>query len=254
MEDQLLASLPELDSRKLQQLVPQVYQNLTDVLLESLKGYTMSMKALERRVKFHHMQSLLPYFQRHQSVACFAPHYCNWEWGALRYASEIKHKPIGIYKPLSNRFIDRYVKAHRSRFGLELVPMSKIARYMEAHKNETCIYLFMADQNPSTHHQAIWIEFLGQPTACINGLEKLSQYHQLPVFFHMAKRIRRGMYETYLRNIAEPSTTPPKITVTEQCMLALETILKLKPANWLWTHKRWKFTPPPNFQYRQFIN
>ena len=83
---------------------------MADITIESLKGFSMSKKQLIERYKVVNTDFLNQYFDKGQSVIGVGAHYGNWEWGVLSFGLQFKHECIGIYKPLSNKYIDNYVR------------------------------------------------------------------------------------------------------------------------------------------------
>ena len=58
-----------------------------------------------------------------QSVILVGGHYNNWEIFAQGFAISSFHKCIGIYKPLSNKFLNNKLSKSRSKYGMNLISM-----------------------------------------------------------------------------------------------------------------------------------
>lgn len=236
------SSLPDLNSTELNKLVNKIYKNLTDVLLEGLKGFTLSTKKILERHKVINPEILDPYYERGQSIIGVLGHYNNWEWGSLSAAKQLNHKIVALYKPLSNKWIDRYAIKIRARYGTTLASIFKTARIFEENINKTTLFLMVADQSPSNARSAYWVDFLGRNTAFLKGPERHAIKNNLPVFFIDIQRIKRGYYEVEFILLTDDPSTLAEGEITRRYANRLEEQIIQYPDNWLWTHRRWKLT------------
>ncbi len=236
------SSIVEKTSKDLNKLVNEVYKNMTDVLLEGLKGFTLPTKILLKRHKVVNPEILDPYFENNQSIMGVLGHYNNWEWGSLSAGKQLKHKIVALYKPFSNKLIDRYVIKIRARYGTTLASIFKTARAFEENVNKTTLFLLVADQSPSNARSAYWVNFLGRNTAFLKGPERNAKKNNLPVFFIDIQRIKRGYYEVEFNLLAEDPSALAEGEITQRYAKRLEEQIIQHPENWLWTHRRWKLT------------
>lgn len=236
------SSLPEMDSNEFGKLVNTVYKNMTDVLIEGIKGFTMSDKTLFKRYKILNPEVLDPYFEKSQSVMGVLGHYNNWEWGSLAAAKQLKHKIVALYKPLSNKRIDKYAIKIRARYGTELASIFKTSLTFKENVNNTTLFLLVADQSPSNERRAYWVDFMGRQTAFLHGPEMYAKKNNLPVIFIDIQREKRGCYEVKLVLLADDPNALEDGEITRRYAKALEKQILKNPENWLWTHRRWKLT------------
>lgn len=54
------------------------------------------------------------------------------------------------------------------------------------------------------------------------------------------QRIKRGYYTAQLSVLSENPAALEKGEITKKYFAKLEEIIRKKPEDWLWTHKRWK--------------
>jgi len=234
------SSLPEMSSKELNKFINNVYRNLTDVMIEGLKGFTLPSKVLLRRHKVLNPEVLDPYYEKGQSIIGVLGHYNNWEWGSLSAAKQLKHNLVALYKPFSNKLIDRYVIKIRARYGTTLASIYKTTRIFEQYVDKTTFFLMVADQSPSNARNAHWVEFLGRETAFLRGPERHAKNNNLSVFFIDIQRIKRGYYEVELSILAEDPSVLEDGEITRRYAKKLEEQILQHPDNWLWTHRRWK--------------
>jgi KDO2-lipid IV(A) lauroyltransferase len=102
------------------------------------------------------------------------------------------------------------------------------------------VYIMAADQSPSKPEKAIWVDFLGIKTAFLDGPERHARTRDIPVIFADIQRVKRGHYALELSFISEHPQATQHGEITAAYAKRLEEIIRRKPENWLWSHKRWK--------------
>ena len=63
-------------------------------------------------------------------------------------------------------------------------------------------------------------------------------------FFTSMRRVRRGYYEMTFHPLAAAQEPLEPEAFTARYAQQLEADIRREPANWLWTHRRWKLAPP----------
>jgi KDO2-lipid IV(A) lauroyltransferase len=149
------------------------------------------------------------------------------------------HDCIGIYKPLSNQFINNKIYTSRSKYGMNLVSMRQTKKSFEQGSKPKAI-VFGSDQNPSNPKRAHWVNFLNQDTAVLFGVEKYAKDYNWPVVFVSISKVKRGHYEVEYSLITDKPTEQPHGKITEDFTKRLEQDIINQPQYWLWSHKRWK--------------
>ncbi len=233
-------SFPEKSEEEILEIAKGFYKNLSDITLESIKGLSMSKKSLKKRYPVVNIDILDEYYERGQSIIGLAAHYTNWEWGVISFGFQFKHKSIGLYKPLSNKYIDNYVKKARAAWGMSLVSIKETRNIFEKEHDNPTVFFMISDQSPSNIKRAKRIKFLNQDTACLHGAELYAKKYNIPLIFGDVKRKKRGFYEVELSIFEDKPRETKDGEITERYMKKVEEIIKAKPENWLWSHKRWK--------------
>ena len=232
---------PEKSEKEIKKIARAFYKNFSDILIESIKGFTMSEQEMLKRYKVINAPVLDKYYDAGKSVISLAAHYTNWEWG-IGIGLETKHKANTIYKPLSNKHLNNYLKKKRERFGMTLISTQQTGRAF-IKTSEPISVLLIADQSPSpdTFSNALWVDFFGQETHCIHGPEAFSKKMNLPVVFYKYNRVKRGFYTLEIIELTDIANELENGVLTKQYMGLLENIIRENPGNWLWSHKRWKY-------------
>lgn len=245
--DNLRKSFPEKSVSEIHTITRQFYRHLCDNILETLKGLSMSEAEFRKRYRFVGTELLDAAFEKNQSIIIAGGHFNNWEWGVFSVSLWVKHKVIGIYKPIRNKYIDQYYNQQRTRFGLNLAEMKQAGRAIVQYRREPCAFVFIADQAPSDVNNCHWIPFLHQETAFLQGVDKIARSTNYPVFYFDIKKIKRGYYElTFSELLHEPARLQEK-EITTLFASRLEQSIQERPADWLWSHKRWKRRRLSNF-------
>ena len=236
---QLKLAFPYKSDKEIQKIMHDSYKNLADIIVESIKGFTMSETDYRKRFIFVNPEVANQLHKQGKSSIHVAAHYGNWEWGAMTYPLWVEKPVLGFYKPLSNPYIEAYGKMKRGRYGMTLIPIGETSAAFKKYADEATTYVFVSDQS-TWSDKAHWVTFLGQDTACPPGVDKYARQLNAAVYYIELNRVNRGFYEVKLELLAEPNQETQEGEITGLFMSKLEKILHQKPENWLWSHKRWK--------------
>ena len=232
-------SFPNKSKQELKKIMSDFYRHLCDIIMESVKGFTISEKQLRKRLIIKNPEFSNYFADRGQSIIFVGGHYNNWEICAQAFAMYSNHKCIGIYKPLSNAFINDKIYTSRSKYGMHLISMKQTKKSFEE-GNEAKAIVFGSDQNPANPKRAHWMQFLNQDTSVLFGVERYAKEYNWPVVFVSISKVKRGHYEVEYSLITDKPTEQPHGKITEDFTKRLEQDIINQPQYWLWSHKRWK--------------
>lgn len=218
------------------------YRNLTDLFVEILKGLSISESELRQRCVITNPELITQHTQFGRTVLVMTSHTCNWEWQSLRLGIEDGVQVDVIYKNIRNDFFDSLMYGIRSRFGILPIPQQQTIREIIKRRHIPKAVGLVADQAPEHIEMAYWSTFLGRPTDFYAGTEKLALSYGYPVVFVSMKRQRRGYYEMTFATLATPPYASKEVSgeISERYVRALEEYIERQPADWLWSHNRWK--------------
>jgi len=233
-------SFPEKSEVEIQEISKKFFRNLTDIMIETIKEFSISDKSIKKRFKFVNPDEFQKHYDNGKSVMMLMGHYTNWEYGVTA-PLWVPQECWAVYGKMENPVMDKYIVRTREKFGMTLYPMEKTYDVMLDHKQGDKLYMFMADQSP--HHAKIkyWIPFLNQETPVHIGAEKLSKMLDLAVVFIDIQRVKRGYYEITAQTLFDKPKETVEYEITDRYFEILEAIIRKKPENWLWSHKRWKY-------------
>lgn len=243
VQENLANSFPERSLSELQAIEKKYYKYLADLIVESVKMYSMSREEMLRRFKYVNFEEVDKYFKDNRAVIAVTAHYGNWEWGSPSLSLVNPTPSLVVYKPQTNKHFENLINRMRSKFGSIMVPMKLTLRKVLEYKGKPSMLVLVGDQTPPREESQFFAPFLNQPTAIFLGIEKIAKLANTPVVYFHIDRVKRGYYEATLKTLFEN----PKETTDHEITLAhtreLEQIIQKKPELWLWSHKRWKFKP-----------
>lgn len=232
-------SFPEKSEKEVKAIEKRFYKHLADLVVESLKTFTISAEESLKRLKVRNPEVTDGFFNEGKSVVAVGGHNGNWELYAVVCAMQIKHRVTALYTPMSNEFFERTMKKSRSRFGLNMIPTSSKDSLPSEMTSPTMV-IFGIDQCPRKSQRAYWLEFLNQETGVQFGAEKFAREHNLPVVFGNISKLKRGYYEVEYRVVCEDPSVLPVGGILQKSTEFLEEAIRKEPEHWLWSHKRWK--------------
>lgn len=244
----LKACYPEKNQKKLEVIADEFYHRLSDYFFETVKLLHISNREMEKRMKFENLELIESILRDGRSVTIYFSHCFNWEWApssTLYLTPEINGKKIKfcqIYRPLRNVWFDSLMLQLRSRFESISIPKNRTLReLMTMHRDGfLTVTGFMSDQKPSHGDPIHVISFLRRPTAVITGTATLACRMATGVVYWDIIHEGRGHYRIITRPITSNASTMTPEEVTDKYFKLLEQTIDRDPANWLWSHNRWK--------------
>lgn len=218
------------------------YSHLCDVIVEVIKSASISRSALLSRFNYTNPEVLHHHYLKGRSVMVIMAHTGNWEWVPPLAALIAPQFSQGLYKPLSNKAFDEFMRRTRSKFGSGLIPMDRALKVMleQQAQGEMTTTAFIADQTPSNLKGAEWYQFLNQDTAFFTGTEKIARKLGHAVIYMSLKIEKRGYYRVSMTEICDDASLSADGFITERMVQLMEKDILEQPHNWLWSHKRWK--------------
>lgn len=244
VSENITNSFPAKDSSEIREIERRFYHHFCDLIVETLKGFTVSRNQVRARFAIRNPEVADVYCEQGKNVVFVGGHFNNWEVLAQGVGYEIKHLPIGLYKALHNVYLDSKMKSTRERGRLIMVPTTEASTSFETDYGEPAGIIFGIDQSPSNTARSYWMTFLNQDTPVSYGAEKYAKAYDLPVIYCTIHKVKRGHYEGELHLITEDSTNEPYGAILEKSTAKLEDDIKANPEFWLWTHRRWKAKRP----------
>ncbi len=243
----LLIAFPEKTAKERLKISKQFYHNLIDTFLESIKFITISEKQIKKRSSCD-FELINELSAKGYNVHIMAGHQFNWEFGNLLAAMSLDAPFVGIYMPIANKHLDRIFYNFRKRYGTILISATDFKNNIshDAFSKQYSLGL-AADQNPGDPSNGYWMNFFGKPVPFVTGPAKGAVKNNTAVVIIGFYKLKRGYYHFSTKLLTEngSSFTPEKLTLLYKN--SLEDIIKEDPANYLWSHRRWKFEWKPEY-------
>ena len=244
--DNLSKSFPEKSEEEIKKLTKAFYHNFADVIIENLMSVHMTRERILQKVTLDNsIEEVNELLKSGQPVTIMASHQANWEWVLLAMSAYLDFPADVIYQPLDNKKFDKLIFDIRSKFGGYPIAKGNVMRDLVARKDIPRLFVIAGDQTPHISERKHWTTFFGRPTAWFTGVQFISENTQYPVYLATMKRVKRSSYYLAFVKVAEPPYAKKDLgnPVVEAYARAVENTVKEVPSDWLWSHKRWKYTP-----------
>lgn len=235
----LKIAFPEKSETAIKQIAKQFYKNFTDTFIETLKLISITEKEFNKRCTIN-ADVINQLRQSNQNVQIHTGHFFNWEYFNLCCASHLNYTFIGVYQPIANQTFNRIIYNLRKKFGTKLISVQDFKTAFHQLQSEPYTIGLIADQNPSNPSKAVWANFFGKLTPFYAGPEKGAKRLNNAVVMLRVEQPKRGYYNIHLELL---TTTPKDLSngfITQKLIEFIEDAIRKNPANYLWSHRRWK--------------
>ena len=236
----LQIAFPHLNTKERNAIAKKFYQYFTDTFIETLKFISISKKQLLKR-SIGDFKLINDLIDKGYNINLMAGHQFNWEYANLLYAINLKIPFVGIYIPITNKVFARIFTNLRCRYGTILIRASDFKNKMHDVFKKQYMLGLAADQNPSNPTNGYWLNFFGHPTPFVSGPEKGAIAKNAAVIFVAFKKIKRGYYQFNASLLCEAGASTTEGELTRLYRDILEKTIKEDPANYLWSHRRFRY-------------
>ena len=233
-------SFPEKSESEIKSIEKKFYKHFLDIIIESVKLFSVSEKQLQRRMRVTNPEVVDQYSKEGQSVIIVGGHYNSWEMAGTALGNQIHHQAVALYSVLKDPFFDRIMKDSRERFGTRMVSTKRSSRFFAGESRDNCAIIFGADQSPTYNKSVYWTTFLNQETALAVGTEAYAKKYNFPVIYVYVRKQKRSTYTMTFEVITDKPQETPEGYISVEHTKRLESEILNEPEFWLWTHKRWK--------------
>ena len=239
--ENLRNSFPEKTAIELKKIEKAFYLNFCDMFIETLYFTHVDLKKAAKRLKIENMELMHNLIEQKRNIIGVTGHYGNWEYMQI-FDYNYKAKTYFVYKKLNNKAFDRF---HRDRRGRNAIPleMKQTPRTLitDDATGDNFVALFISDQRPMKREIKHWVTFMNQDTPVMLGTEKIARKTNAAIVYLEIKKIKRGYHQVSFTLLTDQVNSLPQNEATDIFMKQLESSIKKNPAQYLWSHKRWKF-------------
>ncbi len=237
-------SFPEKSEEEIEAIAKESYTHLADRVVENIKCLTIKPEEYWARCVPDNIELLTKLYDEGRDVVLMIAHSNCWEYAGYVAHTLTKFKIFGVYSPAKNKYFNDLIISTRGKLGMNMIPMSNTSAYFKEKPEERTFHVFFTDQSPSNPNNAYWTKFMNQDTPFFYGGARYAVKHNcIPVYAKIVQ-LKRGYYSVHLSKIKEDVTNCPPDEIVQGFSEKLEAQLKEHPAQWLWSHKRWKHKRP----------
>ena len=233
-------AFPELSIAQRKRIMRAYYRGFADVMVEIAKTPRLTPEDIRKRVRIVNLDAVRGPLTAGRPVLIVAAHQCNWEWMLHALALNLGFPTDATYKPLKDPWADKFMLQLRSRFGSRMVPAPIFLGDVLKRLKVVRAVCMVADQEPTTSEYKHWTKFLNRDSAFFMGAEHIAKATRYQAFFVRMRRVRRGSYEMECLPLAEANEQLPAGAFTERYARLVEAQIREFPADWPWSHKRWR--------------
>jgi len=239
-------AFPEKTEAERLKIAKQFYHNLIDTFIESVKFISISVKTALKRSSAD-IEPINELIAKGYNVHAMACHQFNWEYTTILYPLKLKAPFVGVYMPIANKTLNRIFYNMRKRHGTVLVSATEFKTRMHHVFSGHYVLALAADQNPGDPSNAYWVNFFGRPAPFVTGPARGAVKNNTAIIMAGFKKIKRGHYHFDCKVLTESASqfTPQQLTVMYKS--EVERIIRQDPANYLWSHRRWKYEWKPEY-------
>ena len=235
-------SFPDKSEDEILKIRKQFFKNLSDYIVETIKSFTISSHEL--RVRVQHINQEV-FHQAHadgKNMILLCGHVFNWEWITALATIVPQEKSYPVYRKMQNSFWEEQLRKIRNSYGNESIEANDVVRHIFRNKNDgNSIYMFVADQTPDSYHVDVGISFLNQKTPVFIGYDKLATRMDLEFVYCDMKKVKRGFYQINYYRILPDGEKFENFEVVNKFHSMLSKTIERDPANYLWSHRKWKY-------------
>lgn len=246
--DNLRRSFPDKSEAELNRICRGTYANLSEQIINTISQSGVSEKTLLHRMVITNAEPTRKAINGRSAILLTA-HYGPWEAGSTVSLVFPEQTLVAVYHKITSPVMDELMKRIRMHKNVELVDMKRTMRHFVDNRDKRPMALgLIADQNPVLRANMRWYRFLHQWTAFFEGGETLAMKYHLPVYYFSPRRISAGHYEASFSLIYDGESPIAPGEITERYVRLLENEINAHPEMWMWSHRRWKHTPPAELQ------
>lgn len=235
-------SFPNKSPEEIETIRKAFYMNFSDYLAETFKSFTMSSHELKVRVQHLNRDVFEEAKTEGKNVILLAGHVFNWEWITALATLVPQEHSYPVYRKVNNSFWEEKIKNIRNSYGNQALEAREVIRHIFKNPNDgNSIYMFVADQTPYITDVNYGLKFLNQKTPAFTGYDKLATRLDLIFVYCEMKKVKRGFYQVNYHRIYPNDDRFAEFEVVNKFHRLLENTLRKNPANYLWSHRKWKY-------------
>ena len=235
----LSIAFPEKSEEERKKIMKAFYHNFCDTFMEMIKLFSWNKEEIKKRFSGN-IEVLNEWVGKDQSVQVVSGHYFNWEIANLGLGALSQMPFVVVYMPLRNKEVNKVVYELRVKTGTKLVAATDFQNQVREYMKQQYALILVGDQNPGNPAKAYWTNFFSKPAPFPKGPEQGAKRNNTAVIYVDFYKVKRGYYAFHMELLTSEPNSFKEGELTRLIVDKIEASIRQRPANYLWSHRRWK--------------
>lgn len=240
----LKAALGErYSSRQLKKIAARTYEHIAQIGVEMFRFPGLDRAYVEKNITIEGYDEIEKALAKKKGIIFLTAHFGNWEISSI--ASAILGHPMKVLvREQKHSRLNDILTSMRATHGNEVIGKGMALREIVKALHENQIVGILSDQSGGP--SGVYIDFFGRRTTTPSGAISIAQRTGcvvLPAFIIRQKNQRHLVQVNKPLEIPDTDDAAKDVeTGLTRYVQLLEKYIRAYPDQWLWGHKRWKYT------------
>jgi KDO2-lipid IV(A) lauroyltransferase len=236
----LTLCFPELDAGERLALLKKHFGLYGVGLVETLSAWWSRPSLFEGKVSYDGLEHLTSALENGKGVLLLGGHFTTLELGGRLLRQKIPFDMM--YRPHKNPLVERIMSNGRKRWKGSVIDRRDVRQILRSLKSNHPVW-YGPDQDYGKKH-SVFVPFMGVMAATVTGTSRLASLSGAPVIPYVVRRTPGyGYHVRVYPPLQDFPGNDPEHDAT-RINQWFEQQIRQEPADYLWTHRRFK-TPPP---------
>ncbi|MCB2231220.1 lysophospholipid acyltransferase family protein [bacterium] len=231
----------ELTDEQIEAVIGDVFANIGRTLFELARFKRLTPAVIDRMIVSSGMDGIDAALAAGRGALVVVPHFGNWELGGAFLAS--KGYPVDMLVTTQhNSLVDELLTSLRQAAGMGIIRVGRSVKNVFKALKQNRVIAIAADQHAPAAE--LVTDFFGRPAAAARGPALFAIRSGAPI---LPFCIRRERFDRHVIMPGPAVLTPDGVDeetairqMTEEYLAFFEKCIREYPAQWMWTHRRWK--------------
>ena len=198
-----------------------------------------------RHVGIRDIGPAIELLNRREPMILLTGHVGNWEVMGNLLAC-LGYDLDALARPIDNPLVDRWLLGIREKRGMRVMTKFDASARMVEVLDRGGALAFIADQNAG--EKGLFVPFFHRLASCYKSIGLLAINRRVPIVCGCAHRLGPDLsFEVFVPDVIHPHEweqhSDPLLYITARYSRAIELMVRRRPAQYLWAHRRWKSRP-----------